>query len=181
MKIVLFGFYKEQEKKLRNTFKEVNFINNPEDSIDKIDPDAVIAITRASLHEPYSKDVLMQCKKLKWVHLPGAGVEEFMFEGIDNCNFILTNGKIIQGPEVSDHAIALLLMLTRRIHYYLSGVNLADIPRPIELNEKKALVIGSGGIGLLIAEKLAAFGVEVSVLNNDSIPLIHSIKKIYVR
>lgn len=179
MKIVLCGFYEEQKKELENSFKKVSFISDFREPLNKINPNALIGITRSSIQDLFLKDKIIKCKKLKWIHLPGAGVEEFMFQGIDKCNFIITNGKIIQGPEVSDHAIALLLMLTRRIHYYLDGLNHSEIPYPIELNQKKALIIGSGGIGHLAAEKLSAFGVEVSVITNDLIPLSNSIKKVY--
>ena len=36
-----------------------------------------------------------------------------MIEELKQSKITLTNGKIIQGPEVADHALALLLFLTK--------------------------------------------------------------------
>ena len=47
-----------------------------------------------------------------------AGCEEYLFTEFVESEVILTNGKIIQGPEVSDHAIALLLSITRNAELY---------------------------------------------------------------
>ena len=61
-----------------------------------------------------SKKNLIQNKvRPQWIHLPGAGVEEYSIFKNFNINF--TNGKIIQGVQVSEHAIALLLSLTRNL------------------------------------------------------------------
>ena len=38
-------------------------------------------------------------------------IEHFMNLGLEKYKIVLTNGKIIQGPEVADHAIALYWQL----------------------------------------------------------------------
>src|SRR3989338_3410801 len=85
-------------------------------------------------------------KELTWIHVPGAGCEEFLIPKVVDSNITLTNGKIIQGPSVSDHAVALLLCLSRNLNYVLRE-STAKMPRPTELRGKTALVIGCGGIG----------------------------------
>ncbi|MEW5728910.1 MAG: D-2-hydroxyacid dehydrogenase [Pseudomonadota bacterium] len=116
--------------------------------------------------------------RLKWVHNGGAGVETFMFPEFVNSGIVFTNGRIIQGPECSDHAMALLLALTRNLHLILRGKT-AEMPRPIELLGKTAAVIGCGGIGLLTAEKLAAHGVKVIGIDEDYIPMVSFISKLH--
>ncbi len=127
----------------------------------------------------FSKDLLESAgDSLEWIHVPGAGIEEFLIEKFVNSDIVLTNGKIIQGPEVSDHALALLLSLTRNIGLVTKGVAYKDMPRPIELRGKKALVVGVGGIGHLIAEKAAAFGMTVFGVDENLIPMTSYINKI---
>ena len=98
---------------------------------------------------------------LGWIHASGAGCDEFITPGLVKSDVTLTNGRIIQGPEVADHAVALLLALTRNLHLILRNRSKSGLPRPLELRGKRALVLGVGGIGLLIAERLAVFGMRV--------------------
>ncbi|MFN7938283.1 MAG: D-2-hydroxyacid dehydrogenase [Bryobacteraceae bacterium] len=109
--------------------------------------------------------IFSAAKKLKWVHIYSAGVERNRFPEFINSNVTLTNGKIIQGPEIADHALALLLSLTR-------GINRAAVERTkeewqkgawkaVELRGKTAVVIGVGGIGSQIATRAHAFGMTV--------------------
>jgi D-2-hydroxyacid dehydrogenase (NADP+) len=108
---------------------------------------------------------------LKWVHAGGAGVEQFIIKELVESKIIFTNGRIIQGPECADHALALLLALTRNI-YRIARDDKDPLPRPIELMGKIAVVTGVGGIGLLIAERLAAFGTKVIGVDSDYVPMM---------
>ena len=113
---------------------------------------------------------------LRWLHCPGAGVEHYLTDGLINSDIIFTNGKIIQGPECADHAIGLLLSLTRNIVRTVKADKDSNFPRPIELLNKTAIVIGVGGIGMGIAERLNAFGVNVICVDDDYIPMLSFIK-----
>lgn len=104
---------------------------------------------------------------LQWIHSTGAGCENFFFKELVESPLVLTNGRIIQGPEVADHAFALLLALTRNLHFYL-GHRSDKPPRPLELFGKTVVVFGGGGgIGLLICERAAAFGMKVVAVDDD--------------
>ena len=62
--------------------------------------------------------------------------------------------------------MALLLSLTRKTYYITKyGQNKPFDFRPIELNDKKALVVGYGGIGKSIVARLFGFGYKVDVVN----------------
>lgn len=116
---------------------------------------------------------------LRWIHVGGAGCEEFFIPELVESNVVLTNGRVIQGPEVADHALALLLTLTRNIHYVLRGVA-QDMPRPIELRDKVAVVVGVGGIGMLVAERLHAFGMRVYGVDQQYMPMIRAVDRWYL-
>src|SRR5262249_27450347 len=60
--------------------------------------------------------VLKAGTKLKWVQIFSAGAETYLFPDFVNSDIVLTNCKIVQGPNIADHALALLLSLTRHLH-----------------------------------------------------------------
>lgn len=117
---------------------------------------------------------------LRWVHASGAGCEDFITPGLVASPVVLTNGRIIQGPEVADHAVALLLALARNLHLVLRGRPRRSQPRPIELRGKTALVLGIGGIGLLIAERLAAFGMRIVAVDPILKPMVSFVESVHV-
>jgi phosphoglycerate dehydrogenase-like enzyme len=117
-------------------------------------------------------------KKLKWVQIGSAGVERYLHLStpeLRDGDITLTNGKIIQGPEIADHAFALLLTLTRNTRRYVLEQSKEEWPRGrerlIELRDKTAVVIGVGGIGTQIAVRAKAFGMKVIGVDPKDIPL----------
>jgi phosphoglycerate dehydrogenase-like enzyme len=125
-------------------------------------------------------------KNLKWVQVMSAGVEGVLHRSGSNdlrdSQIVLTNNQIVQGPEIADHALAMLLALGRGIPAFV-------MQRPkevwrggpysgIELNGRTALVIGVGGIGTQIAIRCWAFGMDVLGVDPEDIPYTPFIKKV---
>lgn len=107
-------------------------------------------------------------------------MDPYRFPELLNSDITLTNGKIIQGPEIADHALAMLLALTRRLNEtiplrakqeWLPG-RFRGESRPIELHGKTALVVGLGGIGTQIAQRAAAFGMKVVAVDPKDVPYL---------
>ena len=126
-------------------------------------------------------------KQLKWVQSMSAGVEDMLFlsggNDLRDSRIVLTNNKVVQGPEIADHAMAMLLMLTRRLLVYHrnqeQGVWRTPQPFPgIELRDKTAVVIGVGGIGTQIAVRANAFGMKVIGVDPEDRPFLPFIEKI---
>ena len=125
-------------------------------------------------------------KKLKWVAVMSAGVENvlFMSGGSDlrDSNIVLTNNKEVQGPEIADHALAMLLMLSRRLYHYEEKKQQEEWERQpfqgIELRGKTAVVIGCGGIGTQIAVRANAFGMKVIGVDPEDKPFMPFFEKI---
>ena len=89
-----------------------------------------------------SKLLKLAGESLEWVHASGAGIEEFLIPEFVDSDIVFTNGKIIQGPEVSDHAVALLLVLMRNIHYLLTGKGPRPIPRTLNSGKRRHWCLG---------------------------------------
>lgn len=183
VRILISGLSVEQCNEIQNCAHEIDIVRaHPQRMAEQIrDMDALVGIcTRELLHEG---------NKLKWVQLFDAGVEQYRFPELVNRNIVLTNTKIIQAPEVADHAIALLLALTRNIYRAIktrdvwnTGKNWEwPFPnmRPIELRTKVALIIGLGGIGIQIAERASSFGMTVLGVDPKDVPYTNSIQEAY--
>lgn len=126
-------------------------------------------------------------KNLKWVQIMSAGAEGVLFRsgGTDlrDSNIVLTNNKVVQGPEIADHAFAMLLAVGRMLPLYLAQKQqeLWQTPRPypgIELNGRTAVVIGVGGIGTQIAFRAWAFGMNVIGVDPEDKPFMPILKKV---
>ncbi len=129
-----------------------------------------------------SPELFRAAKKLKWVQTYSAGVETFRFPEFTNSNVVLTNCKIIQGPEIADHALAMLLSLTRQLNRLIPERTSEEWQKgkyhPIELRGKTAVVIGVGGIGSQIAQRASAFGMTVIGVDPKDIPFSPYISKV---
>src|SRR5258708_17184227 len=112
-----------------------------------------------------TKDQFATAKKLKWVQTYSAGVEQYRWKEFLDSDVTLTNCKIVQGPNIADHAFAMLLALTRGLYRYIPGRTSQEWSRDeaglTELKDMTAVVIGVGGIGSQIAQRAHGFGMKV--------------------
>ena len=147
-----------------------------EDALEKIpQADAYIGGPNAELMEAAAK--------LKWVHIFSAGIEKYTdLPKLRDDSIAITNLKIYQGPEIADHAFALLLGLTRNMPGFTRAQDdstwnkRGGRPLPlIELRGKTMLVVGYGGIGLQVAERARAFGMDVYAVDVNDIPLTRTL------
>lgn len=123
-------------------------------------------------------------KNLKWVQVMSAGVERVLHlagSELRDSNIVLTNNQIVQGPAIADHAMALLLTLTRGMKQFTHQQRDGQWNRRgfagIELAGRTAVVIGVGGIGTQIAVRAHAFGMEVIGVDPADIPITPFVKK----
>ena len=133
-----------------------------------------------------SPELVQAGKKLRWVQTLSAGVEQVLHksgsDAMANSDIVLTNNQIVQGPEIADHAMALLLAHTRFLPTYLkrqADENWQGRPYTlVELNGKNALVIGMGGIGMQIAIRAWAHGMKVVGVDPEDIPYAPYVEKV---
>ena len=142
------------------------------------DADAVIGAPNGEL--------LQMGKNVKWVQIMSAGVETVLHLSGSNylrdSDIVLTNNQIVQGPEIADHALALLLTLSRGLlKFERMRTDESWQPRPypgIELRGKTAVVVGVGGIGSQIALRAWAFGMTVIGVDPEDIPFSPFISRV---
>ena len=180
-KILLSGFENKQINHFKKKYNNINFYNYNKIKTVKQEYDAFVSINRRNFEIFYESDYEKLKNNLSWIHISAAGLD--LYPKLFNKNkFILTNGKIIQGPEVADHAIALLLALTRNLNIIIKyGSNKKFHRRPIELKNKKILIIGFGGVGKCIADRAIGFDMKVSVMNDYYKPTSKGIENFYLK
>jgi phosphoglycerate dehydrogenase-like enzyme len=118
---------------------------------------------------------------LKWIHLLTAGADPCASQpGVADGGILLTSSQGLHSPAGADHALALLLAVTRRINTYGEQQRRGRFDQPwanaavvldsgiAELDGKNLLVAGLGGIGTEIARRGSAFGLHVRGTRNSS-------------
>ena len=169
--IGLVGYKKKEISSFKKKFKRFKFLNINDKNFYKkksTNIDALIVLFEYPIKNSLSNflsEKFELFKKLKWFHLSRAGVDECI-PFMKNYKFKFTSGKKIQGPNVSEHCIALLLLLTRSIFAMDKSKNYL---RPTEILNKRILITGLGGIGLEIAKKLSAFGAKIYSVNRSKV------------
>jgi len=118
-------------------------------------------------------DLVNAGAKLRWIQTQAAGVEDCLaIPRVRDGSIILTNMQRVNGPNISEHAMALILALTRQIDAYLANQSEAKWQRLqrqklMDLDGHTMLVVGLGGIGTMIAERAHAFGMHVIATRNS--------------
>jgi phosphoglycerate dehydrogenase-like enzyme len=112
-----------------------------------------------------TREVIQAAKKLKWVQIPSAGVEAYRYPELIDSNIVMTNFQKVASPGIADHAMGMLLALTRRLNYFITARTQENWVRQpyglLELQGMTAVVIGVGGIGSNVAVRAWAAGMKV--------------------
>ena len=172
LKIVTTGQPPEVIQDWQSASAKVKIVNATPANVDKelVDADAFVGDIKP--------EQVRIAKKLKWVQITSAGVERVLHlsggNDLRDSDIVLTNNQIVQGPEIADHAMAMLLALARGLpKFFADRTTETWQARPypgIELNGKTAVVIGVGGIGTQISVRAWAHGMKVIGVDPEDIP-----------
>ena len=109
---------------------------------------------------------LAEASNLRWVQLISAGVHADTCAAAKKCNLQVTNLAGLYGPTIAEHAIAMMLVLSRNLQVVLRNqLNRhwdRDVSRTMQdLHGKTLAVLGLGNIGQNIARLGRAHGMRV--------------------
>lgn len=113
-----------------------------------------------------SEPFIEAAPNMRWVQTLSTGVNGVPFDLLRQRGIVLTNAGAY-GPNMADHTMAFMLMLSRQIPQILRRQEkerwLRDKPTPDpgELDGQTLLIIGLGGIGLETAKRAVAFGMRI--------------------
>ncbi len=122
---------------------------------------------------PVTPAMLALGDQLRWVQNLGAGVDGVLFPEFVESDVVLTSAKGIVGIHLADHAMALLLSLTRGIATAVRNPSF-DERWPIraaswELAGRTMGIVGLGGTGQALAIRAAGFGMRIIAVDPDDV------------
>ncbi|GIX46231.1 MAG: 3-phosphoglycerate dehydrogenase [Candidatus Tectimicrobiota bacterium] len=128
-------------------------------------PEVDVLVISGAWHD----SLLEQAAKLKWIQAIGAGYDQFPLAELRRRGIRLTNAAGVNTNAVSEHAIALMLALTRRLpeardnqhRQYWRPMISDPQAREDELAGKTLGIVGLGAIGNRLASLAKAFGMRV--------------------
>ena len=112
---------------------------------------------------------------LRWIHSGGAGVDGALFPELIASDVLLTSAKGSVGEHLADHAMALMLALTRGIGKALRSLDW-DEKWPIrnaswELTDRTLGIVGLGGTGRALAQRARAFDMRITAIDPERVEL----------
>lgn len=107
---------------------------------------------------------------VRWLQLPHAGVEKWTAAGVVTRDPVWTSAAGAYGPQIAEHALALMLMAARQLHH-LARADHWTTSRTRTLDGTTAALVGFGGIGRSLLPLLNALGCEVlAVTDSGNVP-----------
>ncbi|NBW77058.1 MAG: D-2-hydroxyacid dehydrogenase [Sphingomonadaceae bacterium] len=104
--------------------------------------------------------------RMKWLNSIYAGLEHMPLSLLQERGVAVTNGAGINAITIAEYVVMGMLTVAKGYREVVHAQDrhewLMDSPGKRELYGSKALLLGMGAIGSLIAERLAPFGVEVT-------------------
>jgi phosphoglycerate dehydrogenase-like enzyme len=156
---------------LREEFPDVRFIAAPSVAdalVEAADADAMVGYC--------SEDVVAAADALVWIQIFSAGAERCLaVEDVASGRVLLTNMQKMASPVIGEHAVAMMLSLTRGLTQQAKTMPAGEWNRAIgdevgmmSVDGKTVLVVGLGGIGRAAAKRAAALGMRVIATRNSS-------------
>ncbi len=114
--------------------------------------------------------LLEQFPGIRWVHLPGAGIESFIDAGLVSDGRVWTCSKGAHSSLIAEHALALALA---GLHSLAASARASSwqATRVTALAGQPVTIVGGGGIASALIGFLAPFGAHVTVVRRSPEPV----------
>jgi len=119
-----------------------------------VEPTAADAIVWTDPRDPGGLKDLLAASRARWVQLPFAGIESFFEAGAIDPARTWTCAKGVYGHATAEHALALILMTSRKLHRHARDRGWTRHPGTRRLAGSTVLIVGTGGVGRALAEML---------------------------
>ena len=165
--LMIQGLHEEGQKLLlaRDDIEPVTIMSANEDEIIQAAKEAHgITVRTANI----SKKIIENSKNLQVVSRHGVGYDSIDVDALNDCGIPLAIAAHSNMISVAEHAMFMLLALSKNVFYYDQFARKADWTtrwdiRAWDVAEKKLLVIGFGRIGSRLVKRALAFDMKVFV------------------
>ncbi len=121
----------------------------------------------------FDHEMFVRGQRLKWVQVTSAGVNDMMYPDFVESGVVMTSAKGIVGVHLADHAMALLLALTRGVAWAIRNPtwDQRDATRSMswELLGSTMGIVGMGGTGRELAARALGFGMRVIAVDPEDV------------
>ncbi len=115
-------------------------------------------------------EMVASAPKLRWVHSPAAAVEGLLpLEQLAAAGVTVTNSRGVQAIPIAEHVMGGILLLSRRFDRTLAAQaqrqwiqNELSVEWPWLLHGQRMTIVGLGTIGMEIAKRAHAFGIQIT-------------------
>lgn len=113
---------------------------------------------------PAVERVWPRCDALEWIHVAAAGVDTLLFEGLRDSSVVVTNARGVFDRPIAEFVLASVLAHAKRLHesHDLQRDRTWRHRETRGVEGRRALVVGTGGIGRATARLLTAVGMNVT-------------------
>ena len=130
-----------------------------------------------------SPEIYVLNKRLRYYHSIGAGVDAILIQELVESDVILASEKGEVGIHLAEHAMALLLALTRGLHTAIRKPDYT-LREPIrreqwELYDKTMGIVGFGGTGRAVAQRARGFGMRLLAVDIEDVPPAPGVEAIW--
>ena len=176
MKVLLrMDLAEELIEQIRQVSEEVEVV--------RVDSDAAVLEVMSEIEVVcghVSREMFARRKKLKWIQSWGAGVDGLLHAELVESDVLLCSAKGWVGVHLAEHAMALLLGLTRRIHTAVrnSGWDQRGSIRAAswELIDQTMGIVGLGGTGRELAQRASAFGMRIVAVDPEEVAVPEAVE-----
>ena len=139
------------------------------DRIEQVIPDVEVVLGGIG------PDLLRKAPNLRWVQSPAAGVDAALYPEFADSDILLTSAKGFVGVHLAEHAMGLLLAVTRGIGWAVRALDW-EVKWPIrnsslELWGLTMGIVGLGGTGRELAKRARAFEMRVIAVDPEAVEL----------
>ncbi len=119
-------------------------------------------------------ETITAATRLKWLNSIYAGLDGMPLDLLRERGTMVTNGAGINAITIAEYVVMGMLVMAKGYREVVRAADqqqwLIDSPGKIELYGSRALLIGYGAIGRLVAERLNAFAVDVTIVRRNAGP-----------
>lgn len=116
-------------------------------------------------------EIIRSATSAKWLNSIYAGVDGMPLDTLKQRGVAVTNGVGINAITIAEYVVMGMLNIAKGYRDVVRAQDrhewLHDAPGKVELFGSKALLLGYGGIGKLVEERLKAFGVDVTIVRRS--------------
>jgi phosphoglycerate dehydrogenase-like enzyme len=128
-------------------------------------------------------DIFVMGKRVRYYHSIGAGVDAILTQELVESDVILASEKGEVGIHLAEHAMALLLALTRGLHTAIRKPDYT-LREPIrreqwELYDKTLGIVGLGGTGRAVAQRALGFGMRLLAVDIEDVPTAPGVAEVW--